>query len=91
MPGDLAFTALTLLPGAFPNGWFFGLDPTVPDLLAQWTSGSPLFLAWLDAAGEHTLAVPGLPPGVPVQGVAVDLDPSLRRWLVSAPVAVTTR
>lgn len=91
VPGDLAFTALTLLPGAFPNGWFFGLDPTLPDLVAQWTSGSPLFVAWLDAAGEHTLAVPGLPPGVPVQGVAIDLDPSLRRWLVSVPVAVTTR
>jgi hypothetical protein len=35
--------------------------------------------------------VPGLPLGLPVQGVAIDLDPSLRRWLVGAPVAVTIR
>jgi hypothetical protein len=91
VPGDLAFTALTLVPGAYPNGWWFGLDPALPDLLGQWTAGSPLFTSWLDATGEHTLVVPGLPLGLPVQGVAIDLDPSLRRWLVGAPVAVTIR
>jgi hypothetical protein len=90
IPGDVTFTALTAAPGAFPNGWFFGLDPELADLLHALGSGSPAFVAALDAGGEHTFVQRGLPPGLPVHGVALDLDPTLRTWRPSAPVTVTT-
>ncbi|MCA8952968.1 MAG: hypothetical protein KDE27_25885, partial [Planctomycetes bacterium] len=91
IPGDTAFTALTLAPGAFPNGWFFGLDPAPGDLVWQFQSGLPAFVGRLDGGGEHEFVGFGLPAGLALQGVALDLDPSLRRWQASAPVAVTTR
>jgi hypothetical protein len=91
IPGDMFFTALTIVPGAFPNGWFFGLDPTLPDLLGQLASGSPVFFGSLDGQGEHDFAAFGLPRAVPLQGVALDLDPTLRRWQATLPVAVSTR
>ena len=91
IPGDLSFTALTLVPGAFPNGWFFGLDPTTPDLLSQFTSWHPAFLGVLDGDGRHEFTAVGLPPGIGLQGVSLDFDPTLRWWQVALPVAVTTR
>jgi hypothetical protein len=91
IPGDTYFTALTVVPGAYPNGWFFGLDPRPEDVLAFFASGHPAFVGTLDAAGAHDFAALGLPPGVPLQGVALDLDPTLRTWQASPPVAVATR
>ncbi|MEZ6036427.1 MAG: hypothetical protein R3F29_03025 [Planctomycetota bacterium] len=91
VPGDLYFEAVTLLPGAFPNGWFFGLDPSLDDVVGQFLTGNPLFVGWLDAAGASELLVPGLPIGLPVQSVALDLDPTLRRITPSAPVQVAVR
>lgn len=91
VPGDAYVTAVTIVPGAFPNGWFFGLDPAPWDLIGQVLSGHPVFVGTLDAGGGHEFTVPGLPPGLPVQGVAVDLDPTLRWLQASVPVAVVTR
>jgi len=91
IPGDTYFTALTATPGGFPNGWFFGLDPQLSDLLAGLGSGSPAFLGLLDGDGAHDFGWFGLPPGLPLQGVCLALDPTLRSWQASAPVAVTTR
>ncbi|MCA8965206.1 MAG: hypothetical protein KDC48_09975 [Planctomycetes bacterium] len=91
IPGDLAFTAVTIVPGAFPNGWFFGLDPQLPDVLAQWGAGHPAFVGLLGPDGGSTFTVPAVPPGVPLQAVALDLDPTLRWWQPSAPVSLVTR
>lgn len=91
IPGDTYFTALTTLPGAFPNGWFFGLDPTLPDLVGLMGSAHPAFVGRLDANGAHDFAALGLPPGVPLQSVSLDFDPSLRWWQATTPVQVTTR
>ena len=91
IPGDLHFTALTLLPGAFPAGWFFGLDPNPADLLGQLASGHPLFVGLLGSDGNHELTVSGLPPGLQLFGVSLDLEPTLRWLQPSAPVAVRTR
>lgn len=91
IPGDTYFTALTVLPGAFPNGWFFGLDPALGDLLGFAASGHPAFIGRLDGTGGHDYAAFGLPPGVPLQGVGLDLDPSMRWLQASSPVRVTTR
>ncbi|MGE0144190.1 MAG: hypothetical protein AB7I19_10855 [Planctomycetota bacterium] len=91
IPGDWYFTALTLTPGAFPNGWFYGLDPN-PDLLGAYlSSGHPAFLGRLDASGAGTVMFPGLPPGWALQGVSVAFDSSIRVLSPSLPVAMTTR
>ncbi|MBK8096010.1 MAG: hypothetical protein IPK26_02830 [Planctomycetes bacterium] len=90
VPGHLTFTALTVVPGAFPNGWFFGLDPTVADVLAQFASGHPAFLGVLGNDGEHRFDAP-VPSGLNVQGVALQFDPALRLVATSPPVDVTTR
>lgn len=91
IPGDTVFTALTVTPGAFPNGWFFGLDPDPGDLLWQAQSGHPAFLGRLDASGRDDFVAHGLPLGLGLQGVALDLDPTLRRFAATAPVRVTVR
>jgi hypothetical protein len=91
IPGDPYFTALTKLPGAFPYGWFFGLDPAWNDLLAFAGSANPVFLGVLDADGGHDVALHGVPIGMQLQGVGLDLDPSLRWLQASAPVQVTAR
>ncbi|MEO6594261.1 MAG: hypothetical protein ABIP94_05870, partial [Planctomycetota bacterium] len=91
IPGDVYFTALTLVPGAFPHGWFFGLDPALGDVIGFFLSTHPLFLGTLDADGRHDFPFFGLPVGLPVQGVSLDLDASLRWSQASAPVQVTVR
>ncbi len=91
IPGDVYFTALTIAHGAFPNGWFFGLDPTLPDLVGFLQSGHPLFLGLLDAEGGSEVLLRGLPIGLPLQGVALDLDPTWRWLQPSKPVAVVAR
>lgn len=91
IPGDLYFTAITVAPGAFPNGWFFGLDPSHDALAAFLASGHPAFLGVLDADGSHGFSTWGLPLGIPLQGVSVELDPSARLLLPSRVAAMTTR
>ena len=91
IPGDTYFTALTVVPGAFPNGWLFGLDPTLNELSAQLSSAHPAFVGVLDGNGAHDFAALGLPRGLSLQGVCLDLDPSLRWMQASPPVQVTIR
>jgi hypothetical protein len=50
-PYALAFTGLSVLRGAYPNGWFFGLDIPLYDIIFQANLGKP-FLAALDAEGS---------------------------------------
>jgi hypothetical protein len=70
-PGDIFFTALTLTPGAYPYGWFFGLDIGILDLQAQVTSGPP-FVGLLDSAGNSAFTIAGgVPPGLSLQLVTV--------------------
>lgn len=91
IPGDVCFTAFTPAPGAFPNGWFFGIDPTAGELLAQFQSGHPAFLTFLGADGGSEFRAAGLPPGLPLYAVALDLEPGLRWWQPSPAVATVTR
>jgi hypothetical protein len=56
------FLAVTLAPGAYPNGWLFGLDISYPDLVVQLSAGFP-FTGPLDAFGSFSLGpLPGVPP-----------------------------
>ena len=91
VPGDLYVTALTVAPGAFPNGWFYGLDPSLADLGTQLLSAHPLFLGGVGPDGRADLTVPRLPTGIDFQGVALTLDPSLRIVTASEPTSVTLR
>lgn len=56
--GDPCVTALTVTPGAFPYGWFFGVDITLPVLLAEIAFGPP-FHGTLDPAGRSVWQVNG--------------------------------
>lgn len=89
--GDAFFTAVTIDPGAFPNGWLFGLDIAPADLTGQLLSGLPVFAGLLGTGGVHDFAVTGLPLGLPIQGVAFTLDPTFRLLTVAPPVEVVVR
>jgi len=51
MGGATYVTAITLAQGAYPNGWFFGLDITLTELISQFQTGFP-FSGVLDAVGQ---------------------------------------
>jgi hypothetical protein len=73
--GSLYFAPLTLIPGAYPNGWFYGLDPLYSDLLVFAAFGPP-FVGYLDANGAYSWPPAGqtalLPSGLTLYGVAAD-------------------
>jgi hypothetical protein len=71
------FTAVTTAQGLYPNGWLFGVDIPLPDLMAQIQGGYP-FSGPLDAAGK-TLVGPftGLPSGVTIYSVTMNTQPGL--------------
>lgn len=71
-PNSGVFTAISLVPGTFPNGWFFGIDLPFSEVIFQANLGAP-FVATLDAVGKQTSAtyVTGL-SGVTLWSVALD-------------------
>ena len=79
-PYAMVFAAINA--GNAPNGWFYGIDVTFPELYA--VSG-PLF-GMLDADGETSFSVPGgsIPPGFEVDVVTLQLN------LIGAPVEAST-
>jgi hypothetical protein len=61
-PSGTYFFVVTLAPGAYPNGWLFGLDISYADLGVQLLAGFP-FSGPLDAFGSFSLGpLPGVPP-----------------------------
>ena len=91
VPFDGYFTAVTVNPGSFPNGWFFGLDPLPIDVLGQLATGHPVFVGELGGDGAAELVVPGLPLGLPVQAVSLQFDGNVRWLQASLPVQVVVR
>jgi hypothetical protein len=86
-PSGFHFTALTFTAGAFPNGWFFGLDPAFAEIALQTNAGPP-FVGLLDATGGSNFVVNGLPPlGIALYGVTVAFG-SGGSFAISAPTAV---
>lgn len=87
-PDSVALTFLTLAPGAFPNGWLFGLDPTLAEIQLAVTFGPP-FNNVLDAYGGSSFSVgPGL-PSFTLYGVTLKLSPAGLIAGASPPVAFT--
>jgi hypothetical protein len=87
-PGDYCFNALTLQQGAYPNGWFYGIDINVIDMAVQFNSGPP-FLTTFDALGQYSFSLPGVPPlGLTFYGVALAISPAGIVRKASPPAAV---
>jgi hypothetical protein len=62
--GGTYFLAVTLVPGAYPSGWFYGLDISFPQLGAELAQGFP-FLGPLSTTGTATVGpFFGLPSGL---------------------------
>lgn len=73
-PSAVALTILTVLPGSFPNGPFFGISPTVTEIVLQASSGAPPFVVLLDAAGGSTFGPLLNAPPITLYGVSLALD-----------------
>ena len=67
--------AITLAPGAFPNGWLFGVDISIPELLTELNAGLP-FIGTLDGSGSFLLppVVLGLPFPITAYYVGIELN-----------------
>jgi hypothetical protein len=85
------FSAVTAVPGAFPNGAFYGIDVQTQELLAEWAMGFP-FAGTLDANGDSTpFILSGVPPGLVFHAVSVTYDAATLAVIdVTAPVTFTT-
>jgi hypothetical protein len=65
------FHAITLAPGAYPNGWFYGIDLTFPEIINEISLGFP-FVGGLDGCGGAQFGpISGVPAGLTVYSVAV--------------------
>jgi hypothetical protein len=85
------WTAVTLVPGAFPGGWLFGLDISPSDLLDQVMFGPP-FSGTLNASGASSFTVPsGVPSGLPVYAISLRFGNAFGDFLgASSPTVFTT-
>jgi hypothetical protein len=87
-PFTAALTVLTLFPGNFPHGFFYGIDPTYAELQLALTYGAP-FINLLDANGASSfVAGPGL-PSFTLYGVTLLLNALGQPVAVSAPESFT--
>jgi hypothetical protein len=86
-PSGVYFTPVTFNAGAFPDGWFLGLDITWAELFAQWTTAP--FIGVLDAQGNVTNGPYAVPPGLTLYAVGVS-DLFQPNWKASPPLMVTT-
>lgn len=69
------FVAITFNAGAFPFGWFYGVDIPLSDILAEYGAGPP-FIGGFTACGLGTTGPYfGLPPGLTVYAVALGFAP----------------
>jgi hypothetical protein len=67
------FLAITVVAGAYPYGWLFGLDISYSDLAGQLAAGFP-FVGPLGPCGELNLGpFQGLPSGLKIYSVAFAL------------------
>jgi hypothetical protein len=89
--GASYFNPITLLPGVFPGGWFFGLDITFTDLANQFYTGYP-FTGGLDATGASTFGPVAAPflSGLTLYGVTTHFTLGFGSFISArAPVSYT--
>jgi hypothetical protein len=82
-------TIVTVYPGNFPNGFFYGIDPSFSELLLQIQFGGPPFINVLDGFGNATFGpIQGAPP-LTIYAVSLALN-SLDQLFDATPPATTT-
>jgi hypothetical protein len=69
--GGTIFTAATLVAGAYPSGWFFGIDITFPELSSEVNAGFPFITAASSCGTVSVGPIGGVPTGLTVYGVAL--------------------
>jgi hypothetical protein len=75
-PGNLVINALTLNQGAYPNGWFYGVDIPIGELFTEFSSGPP-FAVILDGSGGYSITYGGVPTlGITLYCVGVEFSPA---------------
>jgi hypothetical protein len=90
VPGASYITAVTLAAGAYPAGWFFGVDIAWVDLAGQVTAGPP-FSGALDAAGSSFFGpIPGVPGALTLYAVTAHLTPGFGLIIGSRPPVTYT-
>ena len=92
-PGGYAFTAIATAPGAYPYGWFHGIDISITDVVSEWLTGYPFVAAMGPSCGGVVTVGPfsGLPSGLTAYGVTLGLTgtgPAVP-VIVSAPAVGT--
>jgi len=75
IPGNTFVNVITLAAGAFPNGWLYGIDISMPELLNSLNAGLP-FIGTLDGSGSFLLppVVLGLPFPITAYYVGIQLN-----------------
>jgi hypothetical protein len=88
-PGNPYLNAVSLTQGAFPNGWFYGVDIPFNLLVSEYLLGSP-FSGVLNVVGGALGSIPGpLPPGIQLYSVGVEFAPSFLAIRNSPPFIYT--
>jgi hypothetical protein len=90
--GATLFNCITLHAGSFPNGPFFGIDPSFPDeVVPEFVSGALPFVGVSGPFGTLTWDLPqGVPPGIAVYGVTLAIGPGGFLLGASPPTTFTT-
>lgn len=87
-PSDYVFTPISVSAGAFPNGYFFGIDISIFELMSQFQYGPPFF-SYFGSDGYLSYGpFGGAPSGLTLYAVPIDdLGSSFPR--AGYPVAFT--
>jgi len=89
-PNGACFTGITLQAGAYPTGWFFGIDIGFAELSSEINTGFP-FLTGLTACGSTTVGpFAGVPSGLTLYGVALGFPFGASFPSVISPPATAT-
>lgn len=86
-PNGIAVTIVTVFAGAFPNGPYFGIDPSFTEIALQATVNAPPFLTLIDAQGNASFGpLFGAPP-ITLYAVAFALTPLGQIAAISPPTS----
>ncbi|MCA9320831.1 MAG: proprotein convertase P-domain-containing protein [Planctomycetes bacterium] len=91
IPNSFYFNAFRVFaPSSTPNGWFYGLDVTLSEIVNQFNQGYP-YIGNLDNCGDAFFTQGGfVPPGIPINSVGVLLAGSAGVIQSSAPASYVT-
>jgi hypothetical protein len=87
--GGSYFLPVSLVAGAFPSGWLFGVDIPIQELLNQLAIGYP-FTGPLNAAGDTTFGpIAGVPSGLTIFSVGLGFPGGVIDFPIANTVPIT--